>query len=163
MNYIILQKDKDGKGFRPLKFESDGIMPIYGSREDAIADMQGGDALFSINEEKADASEPTFDLVEVKIAILSDIKRLLESRGLNSSKEIELPKADTFDFDYYDVAVATEVSTHIDSVEVRQSDYEIIFRGINNDTGEGVVVSSNELNLNDIYYFFFQLKNIRNK
>lgn len=162
MDYIILQKDKDGKGFRPLTFETDGIMPIYGSKEDAVADMQDEDALFSINRVQP-GIEPTFDLVEVKIAILNDIKRLLKDKGYDTSKEIDIPEVDTFDFGYYDVTVATEVSTHIDSVEVRQNEYEIIFRGINNDTGEGVVVSSNELNLNDIYYFFFQLKNIHNK
>jgi len=50
MDYIILRKLANGE-FKPLTF-IDGVMPIYGNKEDAIFDMREGDVLFRVEEVK---------------------------------------------------------------------------------------------------------------
>lgn len=50
MDYIILRKLANGE-FKPLTF-SDGVMPIYNSKEEAVSDMREDDVLFRVEEVK---------------------------------------------------------------------------------------------------------------
>lgn len=52
MDYIILRKLANGE-FKPLTF-SDGVMPIYNNKEEAISDMRESDVLFRVEEVKND-------------------------------------------------------------------------------------------------------------
>lgn len=50
MDYIILRKLANGE-FKTLTF-SDGVMPIYNNKEEAVSDMREGDVLFRVEDVK---------------------------------------------------------------------------------------------------------------
>lgn len=52
MDYIILRTLANGE-FKPLTF-SDGVIPIYNNKEEAVSDMREGEVLFRVEEVKND-------------------------------------------------------------------------------------------------------------
>ena len=52
MGYIILKKLANGE-FKQLTF-SDGVIPIYNNKEEAVSDMREGEVLFRVEEVKND-------------------------------------------------------------------------------------------------------------
>lgn len=70
MDYIILHRQQNGE-FKPVTFQ-DGVIVIYGNKEDAVADMGDSDVLFAIKEteQSKEVTMPEFSVGDKVWAIL---------------------------------------------------------------------------------------------